>query len=778
MVDRLISLLDVEATAKNFYTSTMTVGGTNANGINNAVAFAADVLAAATAGKDLILKSGTYYIGGDGVNRAIDLAGTIGVRIFGWGTVLKVVSGGATQNALFTITTKSGWVEYDVSAFTHSVTSGGTPAMNTQGEVSTVTLASGPASWRRHEMVSIYSNDPTWYGRADGSTGGDVELNWQHEMSKILSAATTTSLYLAFKTERPFTPSGGVNLCKLRKYNNFGIVFEMYGITLDTDGDPFDGTTYPLATRPKQVFQIYGIESPVIDGSVTVKAVWQGDFAIGYSIGASYSADVRISPNKQTGATTAFLGYCPAWQGPNLKPRVGERTTSSMRHQTTIWSEAPVANISGASVGATTTLTVAYDATSPTSTMQVGDTIHIEGIVGTLSSLNNTKQTITATDGTTSVTFAFNSTGLAWTSGGIVKIMSVGRIYGPTTNTIHYGECVGLVIDGGVSVANSGGIDDEHENAIGSVFRNRSFYGGGAWATEDTSNRAINVRGAGGVYENYDIRGVAQAAQIHSFSQQHNVANTIVFSGFNIRNESNRAGSNALFEVLNNNNANTVTDKRKLVIDKTVVDGGLLTFLSVPVGGPDKTYVKNLSFYGDWGTAGLASKSIFEFSSGELVVENAHLNFTDVTTATYVTRILGGTSNAPVVTFRNVHFENIFSPEDASSTQFMMLMNSANTVLNLEKVIITIDPNNRNGFTGLHRFINVAGVTCKVNMKDVELRNAARLNPTRGLINISTAASVVTGIKDNVRGDAAFAIAGTNVGAGSSYTPTAPNVAT
>ena len=763
MVDRQISFLDVFGTAGNFYPTTMTAGGTNVLAGANSTAFAADVLAAATAGKDLIIKPGKYYVG-DGTTRTIDLAGTVGCRIFASGVTFIVVSGGASQQPCFEVTTKNGWVEYDVSAFTWSTTSGGTPAMNTQGEVSSLTLASGPASWIRNEAVSIYSNDPTWYGRADGATGGDVELNWQHEMSKILSAATATTPYLTFKTERNFTPSGAPNICKLRRYNNFGIVFEIYGLTLDTDGDPYDGTTYVLAARPKQVFQIFGIESPIIDASVTIKRVWQGDFAIGYSIGAVYAANIRIAPNKQGTVTTAFLGYCPAWYGANLKPRVDPRTTSTMRHQTTIWSEAPVANISAAAVGATTTLTVAYDATSPTSTMQVGDTIHIEGIVGTLSSLNGTKQTITATNGTTSVTFAFNSTALTYTSGGIVKIMSVGRIYGPTAGAIHYGEVIGLVVDGGVSVASTGGIDDEHENAIGSIFRNRSFYGGAAWASEDTSNRAFNNRGAGSSYENYDVRGMAQAGQFHSFSQNHGVDNIIRCSNFTIRNESNRSGSAAIFDILNTNNANAPTDKRKLILDRGSIGGGFLTFLTMPSGGPD-VQVSGWDFAGDWGTSGVPSKNIFEVSGGNLTVEDCTFDFSNVVSGATITRLLTQNTSASTVTFRRCTFKGIFAP--STTAQYMIVQTVTGCTLSFEDCYFLFDT----GKT-LQRFISPSASTTQViNFRSCEFRGMSTLDPARGLINIGNAAVVVTGVKDKVVADAAIAIAGTTIGAGSSYTP-------
>lgn len=852
---RTINSTDVYGTAGGHYPTTMTTGGT---GVANSAALAADIVAAATVGKDIIIPGGSYQIdlaNDSPATRVADIGGKIGTRLIGYGAKFIINSLTGTtdtpaQEVIFQVTTKSVWEERTVSAFKWSATSADIATLDTIAETSGCTIASAFGSTlKRNETMSIYSNDPIWYRRADGRTAGDWELNFQHEMVKYLMQGSTTTPYFAAKTLRPYTPNGGANSCILRRYNNQGTYFEIYGITFDINGDTYDQTKL-LNVRPKAIFQFYGIDNVYIDRSVTVASAWQGDFQVGYSFQSEFSNPIKIMPNKS--AAVAALGYGPAVQGPNVAATIGPRPVTTMRHQTTIWSEAPVYVISAASVGATTTFTTNFTGTeSPIITMQVGDTFIPMGMVGTISAMNGVKCTITAVTNSgsplrsTSITVSYNSTGLAYTSGGFGLGYLAGRIYGPTSGSIHYGESIGMNILGGTGVMLSGGIDDEHENADGTVINNRYFHGGAATSDEDTSGTAVNNRGSNATYSNYKIINMAQAARFHSFSQRHGIPNTVICRDFDIRNESNRAGSAALFEVLNTNNSNpistavgattnaagyainatsitlaaagtgtivdgdyiyftgdqnryrvltglasvaaggtiiigdgglkvaipaaatgiTIGEPRKLIIDRGSVNGGYYTLLVNPVGGPDVT-MRNFHIEGDWGVPPTTSKSVFMIDAGRVVIEDFIFDFSKNYSGTLLTRLLTSSGVCEII-FRRCDFRNVFAPSAAG--QYPILLNTTGTILTFEDSKIRFDTSK-----AAQRFISVAASTSvTVNWINTQVYGASTIDAARGLINISNAAAVVTGVKSGFTADAAIAIAGTTVGAGSSYTPTA-----
>lgn len=754
MVDRLINATDVLNTALNTYPSTMTTGGTAAA---NVAAFATDCATAAAAGKPLWIKPGIYPFGTNTVT-TVDLAGTSGLEIFGNGAVLQVPVITGVGNSIVRFTTESGWADYDVSAFTHSTTSGGTPAMGTTGEVSSLTLSTGPGSWTRGDIVSIRSNDPLLYGHLDGVAGlNSLELNWQHEMNRVLSAATTTSLYLANKTRRAFTPASGNHYCKLRKYNNSGIKLIIRGIVLDvTGGDPW-GTTVITANRPKTVFEIFGFDHPVVDRTCITRSVWQGDYTFAYTVGALYQADVVKAPNKASDSS-ANLGYCPNFYGPNLMPRIGYRDQQYSRHATTTWSEAAQVTITGlTTAGATTVMSVSgFSTGSPSnSSINVSDYIYLRGLVGTISAFNGLKATITAFGGTstapTSISFNLDSTGLAYTSGGTGDLMAnpATKVY--PAGGLHYGECDTLVIEGGTVMNPSGAIDDEHENVVGVIARNRVAINGSAYSYEDTNGRIINNRAAAATYENYYVSGFGQVAQFHSFSQNHGVENHILCRNFTIRNESNRAGSNPLFSVFTGT-ANTLTDKRKLTLQNMDTAGGYLVWLSMPVGSP-AVHLKNSTFHGDWGHIATPLSSMFTIDAGDFTCEDTEFDFTDMVTAT-VGRIavIGAGNTSSNVLFRNCHFKNV-----KGTGKGLFTIAGSGVTLTFERCTYTADPAASAGSIG--QMIDPGAFTSVVNLLDLYVRNVAKLDTTKSIIS-KTTGTVVTGLKENVRGDAAFVIVG------------------
>lgn len=856
---RTINSTDVWATVGGEYPTTMLTTNT---GLQNATALMADTANAATTGKDVIIPGGTYQLALDTTTPATfvaDLAGKIGTRWIGFGVRLVVNSLSAVngnQESMFQITTKSGWEERSVTAFEWLATGttasppGTAVGLDPIADTSGVTIASAFSSTlKRNETLSLYSNDPIFYRRADGRTAGDWELNWQHEMHRYLLQNSSTALYFAWRTKRPFTPASGANKCFLRRYNNQGIYFEMFGITWDVNGSCYDQAV-ALNQRPKSILQIYGIDNVLIDQSVTIAQAWQGDFQIGNSIQSTFNNAIRLMPNKS--ATIAALGYGPAVQGATLMTTVGARQVDTMRHQTTIWSEAAIYTISAATVGATTTFTTDIDPKSPLLTMSVGDTIIPMELVGTISAMNGQKCIVTAKTDTAppnaktiSVTVSFNSTGMAYTSGGRALHYSEGRIYGPTSGAIHYGEAVSMNVLGGTGVGLSGGIDDEHENADETTNSNRIFYGGAADLNEDTAGTAVNNRGSNATYSDYKITNMAQAARFHSFSQQHGIPNTVICRDFTIVNESNRAGSAALFEVINYNNANpvdtavgattnaagyainatsitlaaagtgtivdggyiyfvgdknryrvatgiasvaaggTITladgglkqaisaaatgivtgEPKNMILDRGSVQGGYYTFLANPAGGPD-TLTRNWVLQGDWGVPPTTSKSIFMLDTGRNIIEDTVFDFSKNYSATLLIRLLT-TGGACETIFRRCEFRNLFAPSTAG--QYPILLNQTGCILTFEDCKIRFDTSKT-----AQRFISVAAsTTVTVNWINTQVYGASTIDAARGLINISNAASVVTGLKSGFTADAAIAIAGTTVGAGSSYTPTA-----
>jgi hypothetical protein len=857
---RLITPVDVWDTVGGEYPTTMLTTNT---GLQNAAALMADTVVAATTGKDVIIPGGTYHLALDPTTPATfvaDIAGKIGTRWIGFGArlVVDAHTAAGNQESVFQITTKSGWEERSVTAFewlatgTTATPPGTAVGLDPIADTSGVTIASAFSSaLKRNETLSLYSNDPIFYRRSDGRSSGTAaawELNWQHEMHRYLMGNSSTALYLAWRTKRPFTAAGGANKCFLRRYNNQGMFFEMFGITWDVNGSCYDQAV-PNAQRPKSILQIYGIDNVLIDQTVTVAQAWQGDFQIGNSIHGQFNNAIRLMPNKS--ATIASLGYGPAVQGANLMTTIGARQVDTMRHQTTIWSEAAVYTISAATVGATTTFTTDIDTNSQVLTMAVGDTIIPMELVGTISAMNGQKCLITAVTNTgspsrtTSVTVSYNSTGLARTSGGRLLHYSEGRIYGPTSGSIHYGESVSMNILGGTGVGLSGGIDDEHENADETTNSNRIFYGGAADLNEDTAGTAVNNRGSNATYSNYKITNMAQAARLHSFSQNHGIPNTVICRDFTIVNESNRPGSAALFEVINYNNANPVDtavnattnaagyainatsitlaaagtgaivdggyiyfagdknryrvatglanvaaggtiiladgglkqaiaaaatgivvgEPKNLILDRGSVQGGYYTFLANPVGGPD-TLTRNWHMQGDWGVPPTTSKSIFMLDTGRNIVEDTIFDFSKNYSGAALIRLLT-TGAACETIFRRCDFRNLFAPSAAG--QYPILLNFTGCILTFEDCKIRFDTSK-----AAQRFISVAA-SCNVvvNFINTQVYGASTIDAARGLINISNTAAVVTGLKSGFTADAAIAIAGTTVGAGSSYTPTA-----
>jgi hypothetical protein len=419
-------------------------------------------------------------------------------------------------------------------------------------------------------------------------------------------------------------------------------------------------------------------------------------------------------------------------------------------------------------LGATTTLAHSLVGGSPTGapTPSAGDLLIFSGISGTLGTgLNGTTQVVTGYTSST-VSFAYASTGQTGFGGQILHFAATSIF---PAGGIHYGETDGLTnIEGGVSLFPSGAMDDEHENAIGSVFRNRSFMHAAAMSYEDTNHRPINNRGANALYTDYDITGFAQVAQFHSFSQNHGVENYIVCRNFNIRNESNRAGAGAMF--LNfAGDANVLTDKRKLILDGGTMSGGYLVFFQNPLNGPD-TLIRNWTFAGDWGDQAAPTKSIFMLDAGNLIVENCEFDFTDVVTANVQRLATLGSDGPANIMFRNCHFKNM-----RGSSKSCITLASNGCTVSIDNCTITYDPNAANGSVGTFIDTGTSLTGHTINIRGLTVRNVAKLDTTKSIINRATGSTITVGFRENITADGTLNIYGSGTGTG---TLTATTVAT
>lgn len=729
----------------------------------NVDALRLDVINAATAGRQLRLKKFRYPFG-KSTTVIADISGTGGLDFEGDGAEL-VVPPGLTNKSVFQITTANAWTDHDVTAFVQSITTGGGLSAS---EVSQATLTGGPASMARGEMVSIFSNDILYYGRADGSATGDMELNFQHDIAEVFDYSANV-LYFASRLPRSYTPANASTnrFCKVRRYNNKNIKLNIDGLVFDTNGDPYSDAN-PDTARPKFVFEIVGFQFPTIGPRCRTKNVWQGDWMLQNTQGADVSyAGTEGAPNMLPSGGVA-LGYCLGFYGANLAPYVRVPFQERSRHTTTIWREAPIFNLGVPTIGATTRipLTQPTGCQNPTG-LATNQYVFIEGMStanGTLgAALNNTWQKITAVGASRSyIDIQFNSAALtAPTAGtGTVKVFDL-------NDTYAYGEVDAPTYEGGIVISASGSIDDEHENARGIIRRNRRFINGPHKDYEATGGRAVNNRGAGALYENYWIEGFEQAAQFHSYSQNHGIENTIVLKNWHIRRQNNRgaAAPAALFEPIVG--AQVVTDKGRLIWEGGSVFDGYYQVLKTYANSPD-VLIRGVQFGGDWGVAAPA-QPMFRIGGGNLMLEECEFDFANVTSAAYM-RLVNFTAPGKV-TFKRCNIKNLF----ASSGNWPFSFSAAGCTLELIDTDVSFRSSDG---ANTQRFINPNGTAQTVNLLGLRLANASKLAAVSGLVNVGVAASVVTGLKENIRGDAAFNIVGSTIGAGSSATLTAMTAGT
>lgn len=753
------TLAQVESVLPPYYT-TMSILYTAAVNVDN---LRLDVLACAASGRQLRLKKLKYPFG-KSTTVVADISGTGGIDIEGDGAEL-VVPAGLSTKSVFQITTTAGWTDHDVNAFVQSITTGGGLSAS---EVSQATLTGGPSSMVRGEMVSIFSNDMIYYGRADGSATGDMELNFQHDIAEVFDYSANV-LYFASKLPRTYTPanSGTNRICKVRRYNNKNIKLNIDGIVLDTAGDPYADTN-PDTARPKFVFEIVGFQFPRLGAKCRTKRAWQGDWMIQNTQGADICyAGAEDAPNTLPGGGVA-LGYCLGIYGANLAPLIRVPFQERSRHTTTIWREAPVFTLGVPVIGTTTRIPLSEGTGIQNATgLAANQYVFIEGMstaTGTLGAvLNNTWQKITAVGASRAyIDIQFNSTTYTAPTAGT----GTGKVF-DLNDAYAYGEVDAPTYEGGIVISASGSIDDEHENSRGIIRRNRRFINGPHKSYEATGGRALNNRGAGALYEGYWIEGFEQAAQFHSFSQNHGIENTIILKDWHIRRQSNRGAASPapMFEPIVG--AQVVTDKGRLIWEGGSVFDGYYQVLKTYANSPD-ILIRGVQFGGDWGVAAPA-QPMFRIGGGNVLIEECEFDFANVTTAAYM-RLVNFTA-AGKLTFKRCNIKNLF----ASSGNWPFTFGASGCTLELIDTDVSFRSSDS---ANTQRFIHPNGTAQTVNLLGLRLANASKLAAVSGLVNVGVAASVVNGLKENIRGDAAFNIVGSSIGAGSSATLTAMTAGT
>ncbi len=711
-----------------FYFSTMSTSGTASA---NTAAFLADIANASTARKILYVPAGEYDFGyTDGTSMGVPLTdgGTNYVVIRGAPgglTTFKVQCGtdGTGSNAYLsylTLTTLAGVTDYTVSAVA-TATSGSDISGTT--EVTKVTLSSPPASINQSEMVSLYSDDLlTGYEAAD-------ERNYQHFISEAYSLSGS-DVYLGRKLPRSFS----TDYCKLRRYNNDTVVVDIDDICFEADGDVYD-TAVVTRERPTYVLAIEGVRDAKIGPGVRLNATWAGGIRATSTMGFKDYSYSRELVNGVTGSVV--LGYHPAFYGANLNPKISGKLSYGGRHTpTTLFFESGGATITGATVGATTVLNYSSSDHNPA----IGDRIEISGIVGTLSALNGTKQTITARTGNASsgtITFAYDSTGLVYTSGGSFNHFQPENVYG-------YGEVEGMEVENCTALFARGAVFDSHSNALNSVYRNCSVKFPFTNTANSITPSGFQFRGCSENIEGFYGERLTRLVNIDAWASTFGMDNTNDFNNIHLHDQQDRGA--APYVAITG--ASGVTDKRRLRWNGWKVSGGSYRLLSVGSNCGDVD-INGLEFSGDWGISG-GSNYMFDFASSghTLRISNSVFDLRSVTTDTEV-KISTNTNGSTV--YRNCTFKGIKN----TSTHVFKTTTQANKIkfINCE---FELDSSATDNTVLLVEAPSggTAAASPTIEFINCSIINGAKLKSTTGLVYVTASSSSTCTVNvENLRSD-------------------------
>jgi hypothetical protein len=687
------------------YLSTVSSSNTAAQ---NMTALAADISAAVSGGYKKIqfpagqIKFGTSTPTVTQLTTAMDFEGVDG----SCGTTFIVESG--YNSAPWDITTSGLWADYAVTAVATATTGGN---ISTESEVTKVTATGiSGITLSQGEMFSLYSNDILPYNDGDSA-------NFAHEISPAW-ALSGSDLYLWRKLNRAYTVA---NTVKLRRYNNTGIRVNVDNICFDTDGTFNDATS--AANRPDNIIRFIGLRDLHIGRGVMIKAAWEGGFEINASLDAVDEHSTFQMNNGLSGITV--LGYDTRLDGPNLNARLIGNDLEQGRHSTSTWAETSSQDYTAASVGATTTLT--YSADSGDDSPAVGNQVYITGIVGTLSALNGTWQTITAKTGTGStggtITFAYNSTGLVYTSGGS------GQLY-DGTNVYRYGENENQQFLNFSGNFNLGDRIDWHNNDVGSGASNFNTFAPLETTWGSINPRSAQFRGTSEYLKNGSCTRCNQFVNVFSFSQNHGLPNHPLLENIHLYNQQDRAA--AQYYVTTQGDA-SVTDDRLLTVNNLTVDGGAYTVFSHDVNSGNMI-VNNFNFGGDWGISPTASAYIATNLGGDLIFNGGTIDLTAVTTNTEV-RISQTQAGRTV-------FNGVYLKMTCATGNFPITANTGAATITIENSTIEFPSSATDGTC---RFIQVNNVAATINLFNNTFVNASKIdNSSRGLVNSSGASASAT----------------------------------
>lgn len=701
-----------------YYFSTMSTSGT---ATANTVALLADIAAASTARKVLYIPAGSYSFGyDDGTTMTVPL--TDGGTNFcvirgapGGLTTIKTQSG--DYRSFLNLSCMAGVTDYAVSAVA-TATSGAN--LSTTSEVTSLTLSSPPASMDKGEMVSVFSDDLLPQRESTS------ERNYQHFFSEVYNL-TSSTLLLGRKLPRTFT----TDYCRLRRYNNSTVIVDIDDITFEADGDPSD-TGLGNSERPSYFFAIEGVRDPVIGPGVRFNNAWAGTCRFSSTMGAIFRGYTKKILNGVTGEVV--LGYAPAFDGANFNPRIESTVTYNGRHTpTTTFAEQGIFTITGATVGASNTV---LDYSNADATPAIGDRIEISGIVGTLSALNGTKHTITARTGNTTsgtVTFAYNSSGLAYTSGGTANHWQPEVAY-------RSGEVEGLEVHGSAVIFSQGAAFDSHANSLKSRYRNCSVRFPYTLTEGSVTPTGFSFRGCGESVDNFYGERLTRLVALTSFSLQYGLDNICEFNNLHLHDQQRGISGTpvAYFVPLG---SGSVTDVRKIRVNGIKFTGGTYRVLSVPANSCDVEF-NAISYTGDWGKSG-GTHFMFDFASSGKVLEitNSIFDFRNVSTDTQL-RILSLTNGSAI--FKNCTFKGL-----GGTTSYPFSVSSSGTgikFINCDFELLSSATDNtvllcRNQTTATIDFIN-----CRII-------NGAKLKSTTGLIYSNGGTPVTTTTVANLESD-------------------------
>lgn len=717
------------------YISTM---ATTNDAATNAALFAADVAAASAARLTLYIPPGEYSIGytnGTPLTITLSASGTNFVRIRGEGdlTVLKNPAGNYLSYMDFTALASA--VDYTVSAFS-TVTSGAELA--TTSEVTSVTITGGPASIAKHEHVSIWSDDllPQYESTS--------ERNYIHQVSEVYNYNSGTGVVLLGR-KLPRTQTTGY--CRLRRYNNDNIIFDIDDIAFEADGDVYD-TALGNGDRPQYVFRIAGLRDAKVGKNVTINSAWAGGPCFNSTLGCRYSATTRKMLNGVTGQVV--LGYGPVADGPNLGLEIEGAKTYGGRHTpTTTFGEAGILTVTGLSVaGATTTLTYANAAATPA----IGDRIEFSGIVGTLSALNGTKQTITSRTGSAAsgtISFAFDSTGLAYSSGG------TGNIFQPDI-AHRQGECEGMIVQNAHVTFGNGSCYDSHANALSTLYRNCTARWVYTLTPGSVAPTVFSSRGANECIDGMYAERCTRFANIISQQLNYGMDNITTLNNCHVHDQQDKAAAVALIVGYG---ASTATDYRLTDVNDMKITGGAYRIGTWPAYSSDVRF-NNFRFEGDWGISPTATQYMFDYAvaGGRWSMRNSIIDLSRVTTNTEV-RMMNVTGAGAIVEFNNVHFRDL-----NQVSNYAIIVSGAAAKVRFVNCTFEFDAGATDNTL---RFLQVNNVAATVEFVRCRTLNSAKLATARGLV-FSTGVSANATVKVNdLEKDGTIAIVGTSSTAGS-----------